>query len=226
MFAQTSSDLLRNFRAEVADDVAPYLWEDWEAFGYMTEGFDALLKDAAVRYTVLRLPFTAAVPTIPLPKSVLHIRSAHVVGGGTLTAASSTDRTFVRADDYGQSVSSADSMFSSSGTPVYYIRDYDRCALRLVPIPNVTGEIEMQVSSTIALPMGDGVPLPTTDAEDLRLVLHYMKSLAYRKQNAETQDLVRARDHEAEYRAGAVVRDARLRNYRRPPGVVRMSGWN
>jgi hypothetical protein len=223
MFAQNASDLLRFFRAETADAVAPYLWEDWEVFGYMTEGFDALLKDTSVKYTVLTLPFTANNPLISLPNSVLHIRAAHIVGGDEVLPASATTRVALRTDDYGVQGTSLDtSMFTDTGTPEFYIRDYNRGALRLTPIPTADGQLEVQCSSTISVPMMDGAALPSTDAVDLRLVLHYMKSLAYRKQDAETNDLVRARDHEQQYNAGALAREQRLLNYRRPPGVVRM----
>lgn len=225
MFAQTASDLLRFFRAEVADAVAPYLWEDWEVYGYMTEGFDALLSDTESKYTVLTLAFTANNPLISLPKSVLNIRVAHIVGGDEVLPASATVRTTTRADDYGIPTTGTLSMFTDVGTPCYYIRDYNRGALRLVPTPNVDGQLELQCSSTVSVPMVDGAALPTINTKDLRLVLHYMKSLAYRKQDAETNDLVRARDHEAQYNVGALDRQQRLLNQRRPPGVVRMEGW-
>lgn len=222
MFASTADELLRFFRTDVGDAVAPYLWEDWEAYGYMTEGFDALLKAADVRTTVLNLQFSASVPTVALPKSLLHIRTARIVGGGELTPASATTRMSTRANDYGVPWPDTDAMFKGSGTPQYYVRDYERSALRLVPIPDMDGSIELQGTVTTSLPMDDGMPLPTTDAEDLRLVLHYMKALAYAKHEAETEDLVRARYHQDLFRMGARERESNLRNYRRPPGVVRM----
>lgn len=222
MFASTSDELLRYFRAEVDDAVAPYLWEDWEAYGYMTEGFDALLKEANVRTTVLQLAFTKDVPTVNLSRSLLHIDTLRIVGGSQLTAASATVRAATRANDYGQNAPSLDPMFTGTGTPQLYVRDYERSALRLVPIPNVSGVLELQGTITLSMPMADGALLPSTDAEDLRLVLHYMKFLAYSKHDAETEDLTRADYHEGHFNEGALQRETRLRNYRRPPGVVRM----
>lgn len=221
MFASTADELLRFFRAEVGDAVAPYLWEDWEAYGYMTEGFDALLKQANVQTTVLRLPFTADVPTVPLPRSLLHIRNARIVGGGRVDPMGSMERAATRSNDYGQASSGSDPMFTGSGVPQKYVRDYERRSLRLVPIPNTDGTLEIQGTTTVSLPMDDGAPLPTTDAEDLRLVLHYMKSLAYLKHEAETEDLIRSKHHEARYIAGSRERESRLGNYRRPPPVIR-----
>lgn len=222
MFATTADELLKFFRAEVGDAVAPYLWEDWEVYGYMTEGFDALLKKANVQTTVLRLPFVAGTPTVAIPKSLLHIRAMRIVDGGVVNPASATERVTTRANDYGVPWSGTDAMFTGTGVPQFYVRDYERTALRLVPIPNANGELELQGTATLSAPMADGVPLPTTDAEDLRLVLHYMKFLAYAKHEAETEDLVRSSHHEARFNRGSEEREARLRNYRRPPGVVRM----
>src|SRR5690606_884565 len=219
MFASSADELLRCFRAEVGDAVAPYLWEDWEVYGYMTEGFDALLKQANVQTTVLQLAFAEGEPTVVLPRSLLHIRAMRIVGGGPLRAASATERAAVRSNDYGAPWTGEDPMFSGSGKPQFYVRDYERRALRLVPIPNVGGTLELQGTVTVSTPLGDGTPLPSTDAEDLRLVLQYMKYLAYAKHDAETEDLTRSAHHEARFRAGAKERESRLRNYRRPPGV-------
>lgn len=224
MFATVSDELLRFFRAESDDTVEPYLWADWEAYGYMTEAFDALLKQTEVQYRVLRLPFAAGVATVPLPARVLHLREVHI-DGRKLDPANANAPGFEHADDYGRIASAPSALFDSSGEPEFYVRDYESKALRLVPIPAAAGTLEVQASVSIAMPMAEGIPLPTTDAEDLRLVLHYMKHLAFQKHSADTEALVRAKWHLGEYTAGAAEREARLRNYRRTPGTVRMQGW-
>jgi hypothetical protein len=113
-------------------------------------------------------------------------------------------------------------MFEGSGQPSVYVRDYERRALRLVPIPAFSGVLELQVSVTVGVPIEKGGDLPTQDAEEQRLLLHYMKWRAYEKQDAETQDMPRARYYEAAYRNGAMERESSLRNMRRTPGVIRM----
>lgn len=224
MFATTADELVAFFRAEVGDTVAPFLWQDFEVYGYMTEGFDALLKKAEVKYDVITLAFTADVPTVALPPRVLHIRFMRIVGGGELVPRAMYNAGAV-VDDYGLQLSGASAVFEGSGTPCVFVRDYEANALRLVPIPSASGTLELQCTVNLGAPMQNGVALPTTDAEDLRLVLHYMKSLAYQKHDAETEDLVRARFHEDRFRAGVLERESKLRNFRRPPGVVRMEGW-
>lgn len=224
MFATTADELLTFFRAEVNDQAAQGLWADWEVYGYMTEGFDALLKKADVKFAVLQLPFVADTPTVALPAKVLHIRAMRIVNGGEVVPMA-MDRLSVPREDYGLQLAGNSAMFEGSGTPAVYVRDYEAKALRLVPIPSADGTLEIQCTVNIGVPMESGTPLPTTDSEDLRLVLHYMKSLAYQKHDAETEDLVRARFHEDRFRAGALARESQLRNFRRPPGTVQMQGW-
>lgn len=224
MFATDADDLVKFFRAETDDKAEPYLWEDFEVFGYMTEGFDALLKKAEVVYSVLTLPFTTGNAVVPLNAKVLHIRMARIVGGGEIVP-QSMNHVDALVSDYGLTYTGPNAMFEGSGTPSVYVRDYEKAALRLVPIPAADGAIEIQCTVNIGAAMEEGSALPTTDSEDLRLVLHYMKSLAYQKHDAETEDLTRARFHEDRFAAGVLARESKLRNFRRPPGVVRMSGW-
>ena len=224
MFATDADELLTFFRAEIDDKAAPYLWEDFEVFGYMTEGFDALLKKAEVVYSTLSLAFTTGVPTVALPAKVLHIRMARIVGGGELVP-QAMNHVDALLSDYGITYTGPNAMFEGSGTPSVFVRDYEASALRLVPIPNADGTIELQCTINIGAAMETGSPLPTKDSEDLRLVLHYMKSLAYQKHDAETEDLTRARFHEDRFKEGVLARESKLRNFRRPPGVVQMSGW-
>ena len=222
MFATTAEELVVAFRAEVNDQAEPYLWADSEVYGYMTEGFDALLKRADVKYQVLSLPFAAGAASIPMPARALHIRAAHI-NGAALYPLSAADAAVPR-DDYGlrghTTLHSGD-----TGSPAAYVRDYDAKALRLLPRPAEAGVLELQCTVNIGEPMEAGADLPTADAEDLRLVLHYMKSLAYQKHDAETEDLARARFYEDRFAAGVRDRESRLRNFRRPPGVVRMENW-
>lgn len=224
MFATTSDELLRHFRAEVSDATEPYLWEDWEVYGYMTEAFDALLKEANVVEKVLVLNGAAGDSQLRLPKSVTHIRSARFAyaaqpDNSTLLAAGSHTHGSARCTTTDDAVTAP-----PHGAPTAYIRDYDRSALRLNAAPQEPYTLELQCVTTLSLPMVAGLQLPSTDAEDLRLALHYMKWQAYQKHDAETEDLVRANSHAQQFRLGAQERESRLRNYRRPPGVVRMEG--
>lgn len=223
MLASTADELLLLFRHEVSDLAEPYLWSDYEAYAWMTEATDALLKQAGVQNKVLRLPFTSGNPLVKLPRKILHILAARVVSTNrALLAANTNDTAFGFNDDYGLRTAGHGAMFEGSGHPASYVRDYETRALRLVPAPNFDGEIEIQCTTTLGAPLEDGIPLPTQDAEDQRLILHYTKWRAYAKHDAETEDLVRAREYERLWRTGVVDREVSLRNQRRAPGSVRM----
>lgn len=229
MFATTSDELARFFRAEVSDDESPYLWQDWEVYGYMTEGFDALLKEANVVDKVMALQGAPGQYVLPLPASVTHIHTAsmHAVDAPQdvwrLSQSSHTPGGFLINGDYGARTTSAFTVtVPRSGRPQTYMRDYDKRALRLDAALDRAFVVDIQCSATLSMPLQAGAPLPSTDAEDLRLVLHYMKFQAYQKHDAETEDLVRANSHGQQFRQGVVERESKLRNYRRPAGVIRM----
>lgn len=232
MFARDADELLRYFRAEVNDAAAPYLWQDWECFGYMTEAFDALMKDANVVDKVLRLPVGAGQHLVPLPRGVTHIHAAHgyqdvpPVERWKLLPASCAPGSNIVVDDYGLHVlGTISAFFGREGQPTHYMRDYDAKGLRMSAARTEPYVIELQCSMTLGAPMESGAPLPTDDPQDLRLALHYMKYLAYMKQDAETEDLTRSRTAKALYDQGALDRESARRNYRRPAGVIRMAGW-
>ena len=223
--AKTAYDLLVIFRGEVSDivndvTVQEYarLWKDAEIYGYMTEACDALARDTELLYEVSSIGYLAGDLTVPLPPHILKIRSVRMVTANKTLRPNNANgpRTVYR--DYG--IVSPSSMFGVSGTPLEYVRDYDIGALRLVPTPIVADTLELQSSVTIPDALGTGDDVPFTEAIDQRLVLEYMKSRAYRKQDAETQDFKRADDAKAAYDLGSLKRAEQIRKYRRAAGVV------
>ena len=231
MLAFSTDELMRVFRDEVDDVITDQngsdfgcLWKNREVYGYMTEACDAVMSRTDTKYSTIRLPFVADQKTVRLPSYVLDIRSARYVERNTdLEHLNANDTGFGYGDDYGLPRGRSVGLFGESGPPRAFVRDYDTKALRLVPTPNTLGTIELQCTVTISVPFEEGMPLPLLDVKDQRLVLHYMKSIAYRKQDAETEDLTRAREFSALYENGVEDRKVRLRNNRRSPGVVRMA---
>lgn len=223
MFATVSEELLSVFRREVDDAVAPYLWSDAEAYGYMTEAFDALLKKSDIVMKVLSLRVVAGQNYVSIPAKLLEIHSANI-DGQPLTQKNTNDPSFTLQDDYGVFRNGASALFDSdtTGTPEYYVRDYQANALRLVPVPNANAVLEVQGRVTLGAAMEEGAALPSTDAQDLRAALHYMKHLAYQKHDSATEDLDRSRFHLDHYTRLAEMREQQLKNNRRAPGFIRM----
>lgn len=230
MLAATTTELLGVFRDEVDDVVTDIdgsdfgcLWKDREIYGYMTEACDAVARDTNTQYRLISVNYTAGDGVVALPSYVHEIRSIRDADRSVvLEQVNANAPALAQGDDYGQSLGTNVMFGVSSGQPRAYVRDYDARAIRLIPTPSADGTLEIQCSVTIAARLQKDMPVPFAAIPDQRLVLHYMKSLAYRKQDAETEDLVRANGFEALYREGAAARAAELRNVRRAPPVVRM----
>lgn len=230
MFASTADELLLAFRQDV-DDYAAYttandtacLWKDVEIYRYLTVACDALARDTLGLNKLVRLPYVANSPNVALPRYVLHINAARdLTQKRPLEMVNTAFSGLTNGDDYGRRLVASDAMFEGVGQPAYYVRDYDAKALRLVPIPQAAGEIELQCTVTIGSPMAAGAALPFLDSVDLQLLLENMKAQAYRKQDAETEDLTRATRASNLYTAGVKDRKSDVLNYRRSPGTVRM----
>lgn len=220
MLAFTADELLTVFRAEVSDQADPPLWADSELYVWVTEAWDAMLKKTELQFKVIQLPVVANEQKVPLPASVLNIRSARLVETNTLLSPANTNTAgFATRNDYGMTTVE---MFGGTGRPGAYVRDYERRALRLIPTPNADMTLEIQCTTTVSAPLQAGMLLPSADAEDQRLVLHFIKWRAYAKHDADTESLVRARYYEDAYRRGVEDRASSLRNQRRTPGVIRM----
>lgn len=231
MLAQTTDELVTRFRSEVVDKVtdvdgsdADCLWSDYDIYGYLTEAVDAVAKLTDGLYKTVRLPYSAGDQMVTCPKYVLEIREARLVGTNRVIEqvnANSTGYGWVW--DYGLKWRGASALHEGSGEPICFVRDFEQKALRLVPHPVADDALEIQCTITTSVPMETGMPLPFGDTEDQRLLLHKMKALAYLKQDAETEDLTRAKLFAGLFEQGYMDRKSELQRHRRTPPVMRMN---
>lgn len=215
MLAFTTDELEKRFRSDVNDvktaaDNSDFgcLWKDDDVYAYMTIACDALAKDTQGVYRVLRLPVTAGAATVRLPPNVQHIRDAKLVASNTRLAQIDLMDTWLGP---------------TSGTPRSFCRDILARQLLLLPTPVANDQLELQVTVSVSMPMEAGMPLMFSDVEDQHLLLLKMKSLAYMKHDAETEDLRRASTYAGMYAQGALDRMSALGNLRRTPPVMRMA---
>lgn len=231
MFAATTDELATALRSELDDKVTDAggsdfgcLWSNADIYRYMTMGCDALAKKTGYLYKTLNLPVVPDGAVVRLPSYVTNIRQARLVNtNDPVCPANANDMGFGVRDDYGLQFVGNSAMFEGTGKPQWYVRDFERKALRLVPIPDITDTLELQCETTLSLPQEQGMPLPFSDTDDLRLLLQYMLWQAYMKHDAETEDLVRAKFHQDQYESGVEDRASELRKYRRKPSVMRMN---
>ena len=230
MLCYTTTDLARRFRADVNDRITDAngsdfgcLWSDEDVYNYMGDAADAVATRVGTLYKTIQLPFLAGAATVRCPSYVLEIRSARLVNRNqTLVQYNLNDTNYGFRDDYGLQVSGEAGLFNSTGRPTGFVRDFDRQALRFTPTPTEADTLEIQCTTTPTIQMQPDVPMPLMDRKDQLLMLMYMKALAYRKHDAETEDLVRANYWEAKFEAEVRDRESQLRSNRRAPGTIRM----
>lgn len=217
MFADTISDVLALFRSEVDDvvsensDESDRLWKTSELLIYATEAADATARAVLSLTEQLSLTVTSGTATLALPARVLHIRHAHLVTAKRILEARNLNE--LEAGD----------MFDSAGTPSSYVADYVAHSLQLFPTPSANDTLLAQCSTTISEMLSESDDTPFVDAQDIRLMLTYMKHLAYQKHDAETLDLERSRTYFDTFLQESRTRSASVRNYRRRPGTVRVN---
>lgn len=230
MLATTSDGLDALFRQEV-DDVlegtppsdVDRLWKETEVYSYMTEAADATARAVLGRYKTIQIPLEADKAVYPLPMYVFDIRSARTLTyGQSLVEHNIDEYAGYKVWDYGMPLVGSTGIFTATGVPIQYMRDYDARAIRLIPIPAAADTLELQCVIGVATPMAPGMPLPFMEIPDQRLMLIKMKALAYAKNDSDMRNDKRAAAYEAEFVARAKERNVEQRRIRRAPGCVRM----
>jgi hypothetical protein len=227
MFAETVEDMIAAFRSDVDDvassDGSDNLWDVTDVLRYLNIAVDKTARTTLSLHEVITLAVTAGDPVVALPRRVLHLRHVRLASTGYVLSEQNANEGLFGVDDYGITTSITDELFSGrSGTPRVYVRDYETLGLRLYPTPVVDDSVIAQCTVTIESPLDETDDMPFTDADDQYLTLLWMKKLAYAKHDAETRDMERSKEYEAEYIAFALERNAAVRSLRRRPGNVRM----
>lgn len=231
MLAASTEELNAVFRQEVGDVLVPgitpadddRLWKDYEVYSYMTEAADAVATITEKLQTVLSITLAPNQQMYALPANVLHIRSARLLTGlRELREHNYADYGQLCSDDYGRITLGNQSMFTAVGNPYAYMLDYVPGALYILPIPAVADTLVLQCITTLPAPLLVDADLPFSDVISQRLMLLKMKALAYAKHDADTFDMKRSADFEAEFDMRAGAYRSEVRRQRRAPGTVRM----
>lgn len=229
----TTDDLSQRFRSDVGDPLegvdantpdSENLWKNWEICEYMSEAADAVARGTLGLYKTVVLPIVATQNIVSLPLYVLQIRSGWLTTAGyDVNPVNQFESSRYVRDDYGLHV--VGHYRSATGRPKLFIRDMVRKAIVLIPIPTESDTLELQCSVTLSTPLLPGMPLPFMEKPDQRLMLLYMKYLAYGKQDADTLDLARAMTFKQEFDRDVENREVELRKQRRVPAPIAMEGW-
>lgn len=183
------------FRREMSDEIAPFLWSDEDAYGYLDDAqkmFARLtggLPDASSSLT--RIDFGIDQPDFELSPLILKVRSAYRVSDGrpiNVINYENMEREGLRFD-------------GRKGPVNTLVIGADSKLAYLMPIPSIEDAIQMLV---------DRLPLCSIDLDNApqrleidehhhRHLLDRMKELAYGKQDAETFDKTKSEEFGARF---------------------------
>lgn len=215
MLAYTTDELARLFRTDVDDILQATcgdedcLWKEVDVYRYMTQGADAVLRIVAARKRFFEVPYAAAVTQLRIPAGIQHIIGAKLANGTALGIIDATDL--------------FNSNFVETGTPTHFFWEPDARFVRLHPIPSEAGTLGLYAQAGLSSPLVAGLPVPLNEIADQALVLMFMKARAYEKHDAETLDLDRAREFQAQFNDAVSDREVELRKFREEPPCVRMN---
>lgn len=222
MLAFDTTGLMLLFRSEVDDMLQDScgdedcLWKNADVYSYMTEAVDAVMRSTNGTSGQYRVPYTAGAASVRLPRKVYQLQSAWLDGGKQLRISRASDLNLDRNQEPGQ----VD--LTHQDTPERVLCEMGMDYVVLYPAPAEDGALNVLGYFTLGAPLVEGVPMPLREIRDQRLVLTYMKALAYTKHDAETYDLGRATAYMADFNAGVQDRESEIRRNRRPPGTVKM----
>lgn len=234
----TPEEVVELFRLDVDDtDADDPLWSDLEVYHYLDEAQKQFARKTdyfsdASTADICIATITADDPWVTLDPRVTKIRAAQLGNTGKKV----TPVTFAQMEDQPNTVDTYGSPFNFSstykwqeavGTPRFAVTDMERNKLRLASIPQENDTLNMQV---YRLPLKDitedSARFEVEETDYQRNLIHFMKYLAYSKNDVDTfeQDLADRAERVASSFHLQAQRDLRRRRYSAHTGTVRYGG--
>lgn len=198
-----STQLRDLFRADVVDAVAPYLWSDAEVYAYMNDAYYMFVRltggVADFTSAICEIDASANEATAEVSDKILRFVSAtRRSDGREVLIKNYTDLQNNTKADYGVSVSG--SLPTTIGSIRAMVVGMQRGVVRWIDIPQTKDTIDLMV---YRLPLttitGAGQSLVDVQEHHHIHLLRWMKSLAYRKQDAETFNKEKADELQAQF---------------------------
>lgn len=229
--------LIERFRSEVADPWVPggnvqnpdedSLWKDGEIRDYIAEAQSELARRTLMFNARKTLSYSAGDELLEHPKDYLDFRRAYAIDGDNyrpLLFRNVDEMEQALTDDYGIGTRT-DWVGESGWPPRFLVGDYEQGAFKMVPQPDKAGEVQLLYYRAPELSgIGSTAKVAFDKVHHVRALMHWMKALAYRKQDAETLDLQRAREFEAQFDGMAQQIYGESLRGRRRPGTVQYGG--
>jgi len=210
----TTTELLAQFRVEVADTALPYLWSDALIYTYIDEAQKQFcrLTEGIEDSRSYALNITAGKIWYDINPAILKIRSARDSVTGKEIPIVATEK-----------MANMGLWFDgTSGVLKVLIAGLEKHALRALPVPNVASTVELQ---TFRLPAdvaaGDDFEI---DQQHVLNLLYWVKYRAYSVQDADAGDKTRADLNRREFEAYCARARAEQSRVRRPVSTVAYGG--
>lgn len=210
----TTTELLAMFRAEVDDNVAPYLSADSLVYAYIDDAQKMFcrLTEGIEDGRSYKLNITAAKEWYDLSPSILKIRKATNTATGrevSLVNQEKTDALGIRFD-------------GKAGPLGALVLGIEKHAVRAWPVPNTATTVALD---TFRLPetAAAGDELEIDEQHHSRLLL-WVKHRFYNIQDAEIVDIRKSTDYEQRFRAYCAQAKAEQGRVRRVVGTVNYGG--
>jgi hypothetical protein len=207
-------DLIRDFRSDVYDrpdvdddgNARDTLWSEEDVLRYANSAAAQWAADTLAYRRHMEFDLVAGQSLYKAPYEIIEIVHAEYRYEpgyrGRMLCVFNLDEGVIR-DDYGVAYLSTYDLDFATGVPRGVTRDYLPSHLRIYPKPTaiaVPGPTQLLVNAVVyPKTLYMGMPMPSANEQDKRLFLLWMKKLAYAKQDADVQDLDRAKDFENEY---------------------------
>lgn len=222
------------FRLEVDDPLIPgldegevpdedSLWKENELLGYLDEAQAEVARITFALSARAALEVTGGDPYVELPADYQEPRRARMIESRTTLRIRNTDELSMEVvNDYG--VQGLGDWESYEGRPTIAVFDDRDGYLRLVGIPPTDDTLELLYYRRPRPLERMSSELELRDRKFKRAFLHWMKHLAYRKQDADALDLQRADMFEVEFGKEMARLYGEIRRGKRRAGTVRYGG--
>lgn len=212
----TPSELLDQFRLDVADTAAPYLWGDDEFFRWADEAQKQFtrLTDGIPESTsalITEIAVTAGQDTYPLSPLVLKVRSARTLSDGRPLDVLNLEDMVTRGNYFD----------GRTGTVKVVVTGMDVDMVRVWPVPVEDMTVKLSVFRMPLADITDASPAFEIAAQHHLNLLPWIKYRAYSKQDVETLDKTRAADFQATFEGYCTrVKAEQARARHKPRAVV------
>jgi hypothetical protein len=213
-----STTLHDQFRRDVDDRVAPYLWSSDEVFGYLDDAQKLFCRltggigDASTSLTLLS--YTAGAATLACSPLILKIRAAYDEATGTPVE-------IVNIED----MAARGMRFDGRSGPLRaLVAGMEPASLHTWPLPAASGGVRLVVERLPLATISDfDQTLEVADHHQHGLSL-WMRARAYTKQDADTLDARRADNFNTQFRAYCDAARREKDTVRHKPRVVAYGG--